>query len=362
MARTAFQWRLKRRRLLALAGLLALLVLLVGRGLGWFGRSEGKEPGQRDRAAATPPAGSPAAVPPLLTGAAPMLETAVQEPMAGEVGGLPEVLRLVPAALGTQVLAELPVPSGESGGADLPGHALEAVTAAAGMHGGLGDLDHAHALVSLVRAAIDDRRFALAQRAMAALGELSLAGNEQAELAGFHAELAAGRAIAAAELQQQLAQGRVLAAELALASMASADLAELIRELQPMLAASGLPTDFDAAFAVSAASLPQPGPLPLQRAVRLWRQEQPVVGMVVDSRPLSASVRLVVGGAVSFPRLHLTELEPLQPTAAEAVELALAARHANRPRRARLWWLAALALGGEQVAVSRREEVLALLR
>lgn len=354
MARTVRRWRAPRRWQVAAAGLLALLCWLVGRGLALAGKGDGRSQEPRQEVTALPPQGQPAALPPRPEPAAPQWESA-GVPALGLRPGLP--------AEGTGqngLPAAVPVTASEAGEAGAA-VAASTVPAAAGA-GAAADPDQVQALRSLVGAALEDCRFALAARALALLQELAATDPAAVALDGLAAELAAARVAAAGALQQQLAAGRALAAEWSVAALASADLAELVAALPPELAATGLPTDLDAAFAVPVGPLPLPRALSLQRAVRWWQEQQPVVGMVVDSRPLAASVRLVVGGAVHFPRLHVAELEPLQASAAEALELALAARHAGRPRRARLWYLAAVAMGGEVLAADRREQVLELLR
>jgi hypothetical protein len=339
------------------AGLLALLCWLVGRGLALTGKGDGRSQEPRQEVTALPPQGQPAALPPRPEPAAPQWESA-GVPALGLRPGLP--------AEGTGqngLPAAVPVAASEAGEAGEAGAAVAASTLPAAAGAGVAaDPDQVQALRSLVGAALEDRRFALAARALALLQELAATDPAAVALDGLAAELAAARVAAAGALQQQLAAGRALAAEWSVAALASADLAELVAALPLELAATGLPADLDAAFAVPVGPLPLPRALSPQRAVRWWQEQQPVVGMVVDSRPLAASVRLVVGGAVHFPRLHVAELEPLQASAAEALELALAARHAGRPRRARLWYLAAVAMGGEVVAADRREQVLELLR
>lgn len=371
MARTARNWRLRRRHKVALAGLLALLLVLVGQGLAWFGRGGGPaaDGAVADGLAAMPVDAGTAPPPPGEVAPAPRWEPAGKLASPGLV--LPEGLRGTLGQREVPGVGEPPVPSaaaaGMAGSAAGPvGLAGPAGPAAAAEDAGLAgepvDPDRVQSLLSLLRLAIEEDRFQLAQQALVALRGLPAAVAGPDELAAQERALAAKLAAAAAALQQELGQGRVLAAEAALASMASADLAELVAALGPAVASSVLPTDLDATFAAVDEPMPSPQPLPLQRAVRWWREAQPVVGMVVDSRPLSASVRLVVGGAVSFPRLHLAEVEPLQPSAAEAVELALAARHAGRPRRARLWYLASWLLAGAAAEPARRAEVQRLLQ
>jgi len=86
-------------------------------------------------------------------------------------------------------------------------------------------------------------------------------------------------------------------------------------------------------------ALPWPiaAPLPRDRVVRALLADGPATGRVVDGRSDQVTLRMETPHGVTFPTLAVTACEPVDPSAAEAVELALAALQAGQPLLARLW-------------------------
>lgn len=106
-------------------------------------------------------------------------------------------------------------------------------------------------------------------------------------------------------------------------------------------------------------SLPPAAPLPRRRWVRLpwvggWRE-----GVVAGARGDLTTVRLQAGGRQQFPTLSTASLEPVDATAAEAVEMAVWAAHADAALLARLWMVRAITSGTD--LGDRGERMLSLL-
>ena len=110
---------------------------------------------------------------------------------------------------------------------------------------------------------------------------------------------------------------------------------------------------------VSRDSLPSAAPLPRRRWVRLpwvggWRE-----GVVAGARGDLTTVRLQAGGRQQFPTLSTASLEPVDATAAEAVEMAVWAAKADAALLARLWMVRAMTSGAD--LGDRGERMLRLL-
>ncbi|MBX3465043.1 MAG: hypothetical protein KF830_17885, partial [Planctomycetes bacterium] len=112
--------------------------------------------------------------------------------------------------------------------------------------------------------------------------------------------------------------------------------------------------------------VPAPGDLPWPVAAPLARDRTVharlpggfAIGRIVAARADGLTLRVETAAGVTFPSVAMAAVEPAEPTAAEAVELALAALHAGDGLLARLWLACADLRGG---ASPRQERVRRLL-
>jgi hypothetical protein len=101
-------------------------------------------------------------------------------------------------------------------------------------------------------------------------------------------------------------------------------------------------------------------PLARGREVRWWREREVERGRIVDSRSDVVTVRAQRGDAVVFPTLRAVEVEPVEVTADEAVELGFGALQAGHVMLARLWLGCAVSRRAG-AAPSRQQQLAALL-
>ncbi|MBM4061043.1 MAG: hypothetical protein FJ265_08085 [Planctomycetes bacterium] len=314
-----------RWRLLLAVGLLAIL---LGRGLGLTGSGE-PDSGERDPAGAVP-----GAVPARASAAA---AAAVPEPVA--------------APNSSESAAARPGPIEPASAAPLAEVAPAPPVAPAV------DADRFGSLLALLEAHTEDRRLGRALALLRELRALPLDGAQTAALALPARTLEDALARACSDVVQMLSTGRVLEAATAVRACCTDDQGLVAAALQQSLALCGLSGDLQALPGQAGAPWPLPRPLPRQRAVRAVVDGAPLAAHVVDSRADQVTLRVLRGGVVTFPTLPVAAVEPLDASAAEAVEMAFAALHARDGRLARLWACAA-ALRGARTAVAERFAVL----
>ncbi len=331
VARTARARRRRRGRRPAFVALVLLALWLSGRGLGWFGRSP--EP------AAVPPAGPPAVVPPA---------------DAGQPGAAPGVLASAAAAAGAPAS-----PAAAEAPAEAPAEATTDATAApAGETRGAAprglEPDRFASLMSLVDLRLEQRELG---RAFATLDELLQqpldAAQREAVLArrqkAFDPLVACQR-----QIEGDLAVGRIHDAAAAVRRLLAGGPATA-----GVFAALGLGDDPQRP-PTAEAEWRMPEPLARSRAVRVRRDGQELVATVTDSRSDRLTLRLASAQGLRFPTVAATEVEPVEPTAAEAVALGWAALRAGQTLRARLWQACAARLDGQRSAPGHQELAAAL--
>ena len=93
------------------------------------------------------------------------------------------------------------------------------------------------------------------------------------------------------------------------------------------------------------ATLPAPRPLARGRALHFGAPFDRRRGVVVAANAVDVTVRSEHDGRVAFPTLAYADCEPDEPSAAEAVELALAAARAGEAQLAGGWLLVAALRG-----------------
>lgn len=318
--------RVRRRRATGIALVVALLVLL-GRGLGWVGSQSPAAPGATNDA--TDPATGHPEVP------TPALATA---PANGSSGDEPAPARAPtppPPAPGGEV-AGPPGASARPGDAAAladPAEPIAEPTAPVATF----DADRFAVRLALLQRNLDEGRLGAALATLAQLTAQPLDGAQQAALLTPRQQLADGLAAAASQVVGQLGRGDVLAAHAAIALLASDGEAFVHEVLQQALRAAGVEGALLGPLRESSESLPIARPLPRGRELRVRMRSGLVAGRVVDSRSDTLTVRIEQQGGVAFPTVPVVAVEPLQPSADEAVELGFAALQAGDVALARAW-------------------------
>lgn len=292
---------------------LALLVL-IGRGMGWAGHEVqptggAKQPGrlQADLAASAAAAASPAGAP---------LPEAMAEhlpPPAAPAGEM----ALPPAAPApaTAVVADAAPPAFDA-------DRFAALQAAVGEHTERGELGAALATVHHLRA-------------------LPLDGAQRTALLAVTEPLEQALAAACARIVEGLCQGRVLQTREQLAQLFADGEPFAEPWLDSALRAVGVGHRLLGRIAPRQETLPVARPLARGRDVRVRTVSRQGVGTVVDSRAGQVTLRVATTNGWSFPTLAALAVEPVEPTADEATEMALLAVQADDAVLARLWFAVA---------------------
>ncbi|MBL8752221.1 MAG: hypothetical protein JNK15_02885, partial [Planctomycetes bacterium] len=229
------------------------------------------------------------------------------------------------------------------------------------------DADRFASLVSLLDEQTTLGDLGAAVATLAHLRSLPLDGAQKAALLAPAKELENGLTNRCVEIVRHLGAGRVLMAR-ALAQAVSSDGRTLAAAwFQAAWAAVGQPDVATAATATVAeqasGTVPMPKALPRGRAVRVAFGTHAGEGTIADSRAEVATVRLAKPGGYVFPTVPVAALEPIDPSADEAVEMAFAALQHDDPMLARLWqWVAAARRGAAAVPSERARLLAAWLR
>jgi hypothetical protein len=297
---------------------LAVVGVLIGRGLGLFGRERAADPGAEPGADATPPPAAPA---------------------PGGAAGPGAAAAPTPAA----PLGEGPVP------AAVPGAPAAAPPAGAATGSGAFDADRFASLLSSIRAAGDEGRLAEGLAPLQHARALPLDGAQRAALLVAGEELERALAAACARIVAARCEGRVLAARAAVAELFADGDAASAPVLASALQAAGLRTRLRSELPARDATWPVGKALPRGRDVRVVTGEHTAPATVVDGRTDQVTVRVAAGGGWSFPTVPALAVEPVQPTADEAVEMGLLALQQQQGMLARLWLAAAQLRSREQL-------------
>lgn len=196
-------------------------------------------------------------------------------------------------------------------------------------------------------------------------GELAAAAKALAHVASMPLDMAQRGVVDAAEGDLRQAAGRqlqVVAAAIAAgrgraAAAAFVPLAALADEpvawLADLVAATGLAAWRRGEPAPDSA-LPAPRPLARGRSVTAQGTDGELRGVVVAADPADCTLRVERPTGIAFPSVPLVACEPEDPTAAEAVELALAAARQGDVLLARAWAHIADLRGGGDMPRLRR--------
>lgn len=99
---------------------------------------------------------------------------------------------------------------------------------------------------------------------------------------------------------------------------------------------------------------PSPRPIGRGRTVTAWRDGQAVTGVCVAGDAEQATLRVVRDETASFPMVPYASCEPIDPSAAEAIECGFAAARAGDAGLAASWLLVAELRGGGASERGRR--------
>ncbi len=304
----------RRRRFVGMAAVVVVAAWLAGRGLMLVGR----EP---TPAADASPDGAAAAAT-----AAPTLPAASAAPAATPAAEV--------AATGTA--DEAPAAASE------PAASVSSAAANPGI-----EADRFAALRSAVAVHVDRAEFTAAAAALAHLRSLPLTLDQQSATAREESVLQQAVVRQLAAVEQALVGGRGGAAAAAFAPVA--ELAAAPSDwLHDRLAACGL-ASWRSGRPRPDSGLPSPRPLPRGRMVRATHGDGEVRGVVVAADAGECTLRVEVAGAIAFPSVALKACEPDDPTAEEAVELALAAARQDDVLLARAWAAVAARRGGAEL-------------
>lgn len=329
--------------------LLALVFVLIGRGLGWLGGG-----GAVSRPNATQAD---------LTGASAQGSRAEVAEAPAPLASVPGASRAADAAPDAMTAGPAPAPAGPPDGEPGSAPAGEAAPQSAPLESPAPavDPDRFASLVSLVRTRTDERQLGSAMGALQHLRSLPLDAAQRTVLSVAADELQTAMASACSHVVQSLCQGQVLSSCDEVARL----LADGPQLVQPLLLESlrvaGIAGDLLRAPVRDERPWPVPPPLPRDRRVRLHSRDGVQLGRVVDSRSDQATLRVQGAAGVTFPTVAVVALEPVDATPAEAIEMGFAALHAGNVLLARLW-LAAAGLRGAGPLPARGEQLAAALR
>lgn len=293
--------RTPRRRRSPIVALLALALVLAGRGLGWFGG------GGADPRTAIP-------------GAEPAPAADAPGPVAD-----PEPARRTPP----RPDGETPPPAIEPPPAP-PAPGESTPPAASGV-----DTDRFASLLSLVSMRQERGELGGALAVLQRTAALPLDAAQQQQVRAASEQVRAAVEVACDELRREVAAGAVLAA----AARCRALLQDGADQLLPMLAARLELPGGELGRLPERNGPPWPIAVPPARDRQLRTQlaHGPVTGRVVDGRSDQATLRVETEHGVTFPTVAIAACEPVDPTADEAVEAGLAALQAGDALLARLW-------------------------
>ncbi len=299
----------RRRRSRAVLVLVAIACVLAGRGLGWFGGGGEAAP------ATSPPAG-------------PEPHEVVVAPVVVPLDPAPTPVG-EPASVATASVATAPAAPASESAATMPAP-MPAPPAAAGI-----DSDRFASLLSLVAARQQQGELGGALAALQRALVLPLDATQRETVQARADEVRAALDRACEQIANAVGTGDVLAAH----SSAQKLLAEGAELARPALAASlhCAAESLDRVPERGAMPWPIAAPLARDRVVRVRLAAGPATGRVVDGRSDQVTLRVETEHGVTFPTLAVTVCEPVDASAAEAVELALAALQAGEPLLARLW-------------------------
>lgn len=237
---------------------------------------------------------------------------------------------------------------------DDPPATPDAPPAEPGPGGSAVQADQRSVLWSLVREAASLGALADGFDAVRRLRAMPTSPAEREALARAEATLELALVRELAQLRELLRNGHVHAARAALAALLHGTDSDVVRIVREDCMRNGMP-DLTATGEPSWPAV-EPAPLARGRIVVLVREGSSSRTLVADARPGFVTVRLQRPEGVSWPLVPVTQVELPDPTAAEALAMAHAARGAGDAPLARLWLGCCLQLpGGEELAGGLRE-------
>lgn len=333
----------RRRRLpVRFLGLLLLAAFLVGKGAGWIGRGDGHPvPGDGPVARVGGTEGVTAQTPDGSGAEAPAPEAATTAASGGPPAAVAEVAPVPAGASATPPEAPA-APAGETGAATAAPTAetLPAAGPATPVPAGPEALDGDRfaCLLTLLQSRGEMRRFGEAMEVLGSLANYGLSADQQRALTAAENGLRAAMADAARVLAEQVRSGRVLAAR---ASLPTSEFGCTAFAMALGTACGTAVDSWQESPRSDRAAWPQPSPLPRESRVRTTLKTCEVVGVVVDARSDSVTLRIANARGQTFPSVATAACEPIDPTAETCAEMGFAAMHAGDVVLARLWLCAA---------------------
>jgi hypothetical protein len=312
-----------------------VLAILIGRGVGWFGRDaapSGGDGAANVSEAAVPPAPAPSPMP---TAPPPATTT----PPTTAANAVPTTTP-APSAVPTPRTADA-VPDTKPPAAPPTGETKTAAksTESTSQRRPTMDADRFASLLSLLVANTGDGDLGGALATLHHLRGQSLDEPQAAAVAGAIAPLEAAVGALCAQLVQSLCRGQVLAARADVARLCGDGHAFAAPWLDSAMQAIGRRDGLlRERAAKTPATLPIAKPLARGREVRVLRQGRLLTGIVVESKSDQVTVRLPSPTGLSFPTVAVVATEPVAASRDEAIEMAWAALHAGDVVLARLWF------------------------
>ena len=368
--------RSRRRRPLVYL-LSALILWLIGHGVGWFGAApepqvldvggagaavgvgvgQGLGPGRGLKAREGHGSGMPSAS----GGSAVSVLAAAGASQEQSIGGsVAEPHPAIADDSAEKSPVEGPVEGPVEAPAESPAESLGQVAAGANPPEAEGiAADRFDSLLSLVQHHISGRALGDAAAAVQRLLAQPLSVTQQQQVVALQASLQPLQADLEARILELVRNGEVLQADQQAATLVASGVwsAERLLAAVPTLA---IGRDWQRAVSVATAALQKPTPLQRDREVRIRFREQLQLGVIKSTGLHQVTVRLRSKTGQSFPTVPVVACEPVASSAGEAIEMCFAAVHAGEPRLSRLWLLRAHLLAG--AATERAQLLAAVLR
>ena len=176
-----------------------------------------------------------------------------------------------------------------------------------------------------IERALHDGRVGVAWTTLAEAVAQATTPIDREQLATFRRAVERGLAERLAELDARIREGRILEARLTLGALREGDVPEVRQAIEAWQARAGWPPPPVApAASAPAASAPaaEVAPLVPGRFVRFAEEQDLGEGWVASLDPGRVTVRVAAAAGVRFPSVPNHQVEPIQPSAEEALALA----------------------------------------
>ena len=207
-------------------------------------------------------------------------------------------------------------------------------------------LDRFSSWIALLESYLEDVDLGNASASLQRLLSQSLSGEQRQQVAVLEAQLLPLLQACELRILAHVRSGELLAANAESAQLVVADVWRAGRSLAG-LSVLATAKNWQADVAVGQATIPLPASLSPSRKVRVRWRDEIHQGVVASSSSDQVTIKLRIRDRQVFPTVKVVACEPVESTAAEAIEMGLVAVHASAPRLARLWLLRASLLVDE---------------